>query len=183
MSYWNVAVDQIPAQTGAESVMDCSDLLDALGGLGIEPPLERVLDVGCGTGRLSRLCSGYLGVDIAPNAIQYARGSGLRAAVIHGPNDLPDEMPETIACFSVFTHIGRDERQAYLRAFADLDPDLLLVDILPGEEGGSMAVWYADPQDFYTDLRAAWFEVDATYDRIAPDGTLHRYFACSRSQQ
>lgn len=179
MNYWNVPIDAIPAQTGAENVMDCSDLADALNGLGLDPPLRDVMDVGCGTGRFSALCDGYRGADISPGAVQYATREGLDVWLISGGKDLEGVTSEWVTCFSVFTHIGRGDRQRYLGAFAQIAPKLI-VDILPGVEGGSTPVWYADPDGFEDDVDAAGYEISAYYERTAPDGTAHRYYWCER---
>lgn len=161
--------------TGAASVMNCSDLLDACCGLGVSLPLGTVLDVGCGTGRLAPFCQGYLGVDIAGDAVAYCHAQGVNARSLDYPCDLPDGPFDTICCFSVFTHINRADHVAYLAQFKSRSRQLL-VDIIPGDGRGTVALWTARPLMFESDLRYAGYVVKATYSRTSPDGVTHCYY-------
>jgi SAM-dependent methyltransferase len=170
--------------TGAAAVMDCADLLDAFDALGVEVPLDGpVLDVGCGTGRLAQLVHGglYTGVDVSVRAVDYCLDRKLSAWLIDGPEDLVrfGGSYATVACLSVFTHVGRDVRRDYLGAFARVAPRAV-VDILPGPEGGGVAAWYADPADFLCDARGAGWEARREHQRVSPDGVAHRYYLLDR---
>lgn len=182
-AYWNRGVEAAPQVTGAARVMDCRDLVDACRGLGVDLPLRHVLDVGCGTGRFSQCCEDYLGVDIAADQVAYAQQSGVRAALCDGPKTLVRSngaRADWVTCFSVFTHIDRAERQAYLAAFALCAPRLL-VDVIPGDGSGDVALWTADWPTFLEDLATAgWQVVAGPYDRTSPDGVIHRYVAAGR---
>lgn len=174
-SYWNQGEANAPWITGAAAVMDCADLRDACAGLGVTLPLPGVLDVGCGTGRFAQCCAAYVGVDIARDQVAYARARGLDAHVIAGPAGLPAGPFDWVTCFSVFTHIGRRGRRAYLEAFAERAENLM-VDIIPGDGTGDVALWTADPTAFLEDLvGAGWDLVAGPYDRTSPDGVTHRY--------
>src|SRR5688572_26039297 len=83
--YWDRGVDLVPLGTGALSVMDCGDLVDACQRLNLPLPLSgRVLDIGCGTGRWQRYCSAYIGFDINPSAVEFCHRRGVAAHVIRG---------------------------------------------------------------------------------------------------
>jgi SAM-dependent methyltransferase len=179
-AYWNKGVSNVPMMTGAASVMNCSDLIDACRGLGVDLPMGDVLDVGCGTGRLAPFCQGYLGVDIAGDAVTYCHAQGVHARSIDGPSDLPAGPFDTICCFSVFTHINRADHVAYLAQFARRAPQLL-VDIIPGDGCGTVVLWTARAEMFESDLRHAGYAVQATYDRTSPDGVTHRYYRAELS--
>jgi SAM-dependent methyltransferase len=159
--------------TGAASVMDCSDLRDVFDNLGI-PALYRVLDVGCGTGRLSSMCLDYTGVDIAIDAISYCQHRGLNVYLIDGPYDLKGTF-DTVCCLSVFTHIGRSERRQYLSTFRQMAHELV-VDIMPGGEHGDVSCWYADTTEFEGDLDDSNYEIVEVYSRVSPDNATHRYY-------
>lgn len=181
-AYWNVAIEDVPGMTGAAEVMDLSDIREVLAHFGLA--LGDVIDVGCGTGRLAQACKGeYVGYDVAPSMVDYARSKGLNAHVVSGAAELGQTADlywkgrhaDTVCCLSVFTHISRPDRQAYLDAFSRIAPQVL-VDILPGEDEGSIAVWKADPDNFETDLEAAGYKIDGWYERRSPDQELHRYY-------
>jgi hypothetical protein len=86
------------------------------------------------------------------------------------------ESGDVVVCLSVFTHIPRVLRQAYLEWFLGVAPRLL-VDILPGEEGGNIGAWYADPDDFAVDMAWAGWAIDGEFDRHAETGYHHRYYS------
>jgi ubiquinone/menaquinone biosynthesis C-methylase UbiE len=66
-----------PAEFFATGVEEIGGVVDALRTLGAAVPFERVLDFGCGVGRLSRALSAQarsvVGVDIAPSMIEQAK--------------------------------------------------------------------------------------------------------------
>lgn len=84
-----------------------------------------------------------------------------------------------VVCLSVFTHIDRDERRAYLQAFAARAPRLL-VDIIPGDGAGGVALWTAQVVEFEADLHDAGFDVQGVYERRCPSGPTHRYYLALR---
>jgi SAM-dependent methyltransferase len=192
-SYWNQGIDNVPVMTGASSLMDGADIREHAEKLGFELPFESVIDVGCGTGRLAAFTHLYYwGCDISEDAVSYCRSNGLNTtnkcvSVISGPDDIatPDgaiEYPiRWIVCLSVFTHIDRLERQAYLRVFATKFATNLLVDIIPGDGSGDVTLWTADWDGFQHDLKSAGWKMLAWYDRVAPTGPTHRYIRADRA--
>ncbi len=170
--YWSTSQDNVFHHTGASNATDVEDIQQVIGGFGLDFSKSDVIDVGCGTGRISKLCGSYRGFDIAPSQVEFANNKGLTAEVIDGPGSLEGLRAEVVFCLSVFTHISRDDRQAYLKVFKTIAPKLL-VDILPGAEGGGIGAWYANQDDFEDDLRAAGYEF-SSFDRFP--GHHHRYF-------
>lgn len=174
--YWTT--QDVPAHTGAVNANGVDDLREVLAALHVDLSGQKVVDVGCGTGRLSELCGDYIGVDIAPSQVEYAKSKGLHALLIDGPEDLTlyESSADTVCCFSVFTHISREDRQAYLHAFTELAPRVV-VDILPGDqEHGDIPAWYTPASSFETDLVDAGFSNFDSCDRRSADGHLHRYY-------
>lgn len=185
-AYWDCEPEQAPERTGAAGLMDCRDIREVLEHLHVDLS-GNVLDVGCGTGRCAQLVTGvWSGVDISPGMVQHAYKSGLPATLIDGPDDLDvwgQGDFDAILCLSVFTHIGREDRRAYLRQFIRLlrPKGKLLVDILPDPDGyGSPAAWSANPDAFKIDVISTGFVLSGTYDRTAHTGYLHRYFRAVR---
>ncbi|MGE0363353.1 MAG: hypothetical protein AB7R67_21755 [Vicinamibacterales bacterium] len=184
-AYWNQGIEMVPAMTGAATLMDGADILEHAERLDIPLPFDAVMDVGCGTGRLGQFAIVYVGFDVAADAVAYCRRAGRHAHLIAGPSSMPVE-PLTggpgdwVTCLSVFTHIARTERQAYLQAFLPL-AEQLLVDIIPGDGSGDVALWTAVPADFEADLAAAGWQIEASYDRACPAGPVHRYYRCRRA--
>lgn len=177
-AFWNVEPHEAPHKTGAASVMDLADIRDVLDHFDLDMSNRRVVDVGCGTGRLAQVCGDYYGYDVAAGMVAYAKQNGVRAALI---GDLEDcQGADIVCCLSVFTHIPRFERQAYLARFAQL-ADLVLVDILPGAEEGSIPAWYADEAGFERDLVDAGFGDFDAYARVSPDGATHRYYLARKA--
>lgn len=173
--FWDVPMEWAPAKTGAEGQMDCSDLLEVLvERFGLDLHNSAVADVGCGTGRLEQFCGAYKGYDVAPGMVEYAKGLGVEAELIDGPDDLTAKV-DLVCCMSVFTHIPRDERVRYLRKFSEMC-SWLVVDILPGEEGGSIAATYADTSLFESDLRDSGFVARDSHERVSADGATHLYY-------
>lgn len=186
--YWDHGIDEVPRMTGVPgNVDDPADLRGVCIELGIALPLPSVLDVGCGTGRLSVIAERYLGADIAPSAVAFCHRRGVAAITIDGPLSLrelgADSFEWVFAC-SMFTHIDRDEQRGYLAEFFRIAP-CLLVDILPGDEGRSCMRWGTDETGFRDDLAAAGYVIDAgTTDRIdtrSAGECRHRYFVGRRA--
>lgn len=175
LAHWDVPADHAPDKTGAAGVMDLSDIREVLNHFNRDLSTLDVIDVGCGTGRLAQACGEYRGFDIAPGMVEYARRTGLSAQVIREPCDLRGYEADIVCCLSVFTHISRLDRLDYLHRFEAMAP-ILLVDILPGPEGGTPHAWYADAYQFETDLVHHGFANIDTYARISPDGANHLYF-------
>jgi SAM-dependent methyltransferase len=186
-AYWDRGLAQVERMTGlgaspTPAMLAGADIRDVCRRLAIDLPIDRLLDVGCGTGRLSALAVSYFGVDISASAIAYCHQRDIGAAVIEGPDELatiPDNAFDWVWACSVFTHIDRPEQQAYLAQFARLAPRAL-VDILPGDAGRTAARWGCDEATFRLDLAAAGFTIaPQTCDVVDGAGTSaprHRYF-------
>jgi ubiquinone/menaquinone biosynthesis C-methylase UbiE len=83
----------------------------------ITTPINSVLDVGCGTGRLLlRLAKAYphattMGIDPAPGMVRVARGQGLEAAVGSAESlPLPDRSFDLVVTTMSFHHWGDQAR-------------------------------------------------------------------------
>jgi SAM-dependent methyltransferase len=177
--YWDHGVASVPQMTGAAHVMDASDIPSLARDLGFELPMGEVLDVGCGSGRIARHCTKYVGADISQDAIAFCRGNGLDALLIDGPQSLPARSDfDMVTCLSVFTHIDEPERAAYLRKFRHL-AEWLLVDVIPGDGTGGIPFWTASLGRFGLLLRAEGYEVMSETERKARAGDYvhHYYFA------
>lgn len=178
-AYWDQGARNVPDMTGARDLLDGRDLEVIFAALGIGTPLPKVLDVGCGTGRLAKFADVYEGVDITPSAVAYCTERHIPASLIAGVDDLPLGPYPWITCISVFTHIDRNERCAYLDAF-EARADNVLVDIIPGDGGGEVALWTAQPAQFAEDAIAAGFDILAEYEH-AWDNHPHRYYRLRRA--
>lgn len=182
-AYWNQGIAQVPHMTGAASLLDGADIRAHAEALGFTLPFASVLDVGCGTGRLAAFARTYVGVDIASDAVAYCHRAQLEAWTISGPHALPAYAPEGcqwVTCLSVFTHIDRTERLNYLHGFTLVAPNLL-IDIIPGDGSGDVAMWTADVPGFEADLGDAGWRVVAQHERACPSGPTHRFYRCARA--
>lgn len=181
-AYWDQGEKNVPDMTGAKHLLDARDLRVVFEHFGVPIPIRSVLDVGCGTGRLAALCQDYYGVDISVSARDYCRAHGILADLIGGAHDLAviRDPFDLVTCISVFTHIDRSERQGYLHAFAAIKAPALLVDIIPGDGAGNVALWTARPDDMMADLTDAGFTTLRWVDQ-AWDKHTHRYFYAEKS--
>lgn len=81
-----------------------------------------LLDIGCGSGRLSSTLSDldidYLGTDIVPDLLEYARSRSNKAFkfILHTELSVPvpSQSIDTACAFSVFTHLHHEESYIYL---------------------------------------------------------------------
>ena len=181
-AYWDRGVRNVPDMTGAKHLLDCRDLAAVFASLEMPARLPNVLDVGCGTGRLASLCDGYTGVDISPSMVDYCQQAGLRVALIAGAEDLTESSIagfDWITAISVCTHIDRPERQAYLAAFARSSGQVL-IDIIPGDGAGDVALWTADLDEFEADIEAAGFAIVGVVNHQW-DAHTHRYYRLRRA--
>lgn len=185
--FWNRGQRNVPATTGAARLLEAQDVPEIARALGLAVPFGRVLDVGCGTGRVSRHCQGYMGVDIARDAVRYCLKRGLLAHTIDGPADLDakgwvgDLSIDLILCMSVFTHIDEAERRAYLEAFAPL-AHLAIVDTIPGAGNGDVGLWTCRQEWFEQAAAETGWTIKAQYDKPSPEGVPHRYHLLERQR-
>lgn len=121
--YWVAATAEADeASYRASAVRDAAELLDGLP----QPlaPTARVLDLGCGIGRLSAQVAGHcaevIGVDVSPEMIAAARRlhagpSGLRFATNSGVDlaDFPDGYFDLVFSYSVLPHVPEDVLECY----------------------------------------------------------------------
>lgn len=87
-------------------------------------PEHSLIDVGCGSGRLAKqlagyLSGGYLGIDIVPALVSYARQRFSRPDwrfEVAGDLKIPaaDGQADMVCFFSVFTHLRHEESYLYL---------------------------------------------------------------------
>lgn len=173
VGYWDHGVKNVAAMTGALGLLDAHDIMELCQVMGIKLPLRSALDVGCGTGRVAPLCRSYVGVDIAPSSIEYCVQNNLNAYLISGADSLGQWRTEWTLALSLFTHMDRTERRAYLAKFRS---KYLLADIIPGDGSGEVAKWTADVTEFMADLDEANYKVVRTADKVGLDHVFHQYF-------
>src|SRR5579872_7228193 len=98
---------------------------EALMALGLQQG-HAVIDIGCGSGRLSTQLSqrygdkvDYLGIDVVPELLAYARSKAVasyRFALTEGlAIPAADTRTDFVVAFSVFTHLKHRETKVYLR--------------------------------------------------------------------
>lgn len=159
--------------TGAEGLMGGEDILEVLG----EKPEGRVVEIGCGTGRLARICDQYVGYDIAPAYVELARSNGVDAHLLPVRDG---EHGDWLFILHVFCHIPRPERLAYLAL--NIAPRLL-VDIIPGsgETLGDPLIYTVPVHRFENDLKETGWRTVRTHRRV-PTETRHEhvYYHCER---
>ena len=190
-AYWDRGVAEVERMTGlghapSPAALAGDDIRNVCLALGITLPVESLLDVGCGTGRLMPLAERWAGLDISSSAVTYCQSRNLPVALIDGPDDLrgiADDAFEWVWACSVFTHIDRDEQRAYLAQFVRV-ARRVLVDILPGDVGRSAARWGADETLFRIDLVTAGYAIRPrttdVRDGSSATAPLHRYFVGDR---
>lgn len=137
----------------------------------------RVLDIGCGSGRMAEACDDYTGVDITPSFVEFCQDKGLNVSLIEGSHDLPEGPWDSIIMSSVMTHMDHADRVAYLAAIRPILRGEALIDILPGQhDTGSVHAWRCDPAEFAAAVKTAGFKVVSTFNWTARDGWEHRYY-------
>ncbi len=139
-------------------------------------PSWRLLDAGCGNGRLAAFLAErspgrlrYLGVDASPELIEEARGSrgadarfAVADLVTLDPAGLGEASFDAIALFAVLHHVaGRERREALLARLAGaLEPGGHLV----------ATVWRADAFARFRDKIVPWESCEArTGIRVSPE--------------
>jgi ubiquinone/menaquinone biosynthesis C-methylase UbiE len=111
---------------------------DSLIASGLQPG-HFVVEIGCGSGRLSTQLSqrfgatiDYLGIDVVPALLDYARSKASESYRFHVTEglDIPaaDQSADFVVVFSVFTHLKHRETEVYLReATRVLKPGAILL--------------------------------------------------------
>ncbi len=181
--WWDCNLDFVPYRTGAATIMDCSDLLHVWHELGVTIKGKRVLDVGCGTGRVGDHCDHYHGLDVAPAMVAATRARGHKANLIRVMEDVEKYKPyrpDIIICSSVFTHIPHDHQKRFLRSFHRVARECV-VDIIPGDGTGEIAYWTAVVPDFEGLLVEEGWRTLGVYDNPSPDAVPHRYYHIVRA--
>ena len=177
-SKWNAAdyarVGGFVAELGAAAL----DLLDP-------QPAERILDIGCGEGTLTRKIvergATVLGIDNSPEMIEAARANGIDA-ILKNAEDLPFSAEFDAAFSNATLHWVLEKEQAARAIFRSLkaggrfagemggegnlarlrealDEELIIRGYVPPVEASN---WYASPEEFAQVYEAAGFkQVDA----------------------
>ena len=121
-------------------------------------PAARVLDVGCGTGYLTRRLRGRVfGLDQSPSMLGRARHQAPHARLLRGDAlalPFPDAAFERVFAAHLYGHLLPDERLRFLDEARWVAPELVVVDA--GPRGGP-------PRDEWQ-------------DRILSDGSRHRVY-------
>lgn len=96
---------------------------ELLRGFGLQPN-HYLIDVGCGSGRLTKalasyLTGHYLGIDVVPELLAYAQRNGKPGWRFEVTTELTipeqDAQADMICFFSVFTHLLHEQSYIYLR--------------------------------------------------------------------
>lgn len=133
-------------------VVDLDEIVSGVGG-----PTARVLDFGCGFGRLAEHFDDYIGVDIAPHRIQQAREKYPSAEFICAPSFEDEDWPERDAIIfcDVLMHTPDEQAERILTAARTSAPRIAISEHLqernPKREGYS----YHRTLEQYEDMLAA----------------------------
>lgn len=97
-------------------------------GLDLQRPELRVLDVGCGWGRITQTLfrdfnpGQITGCDVADQAIELCRSTGLACDLVKipylPPTSLPDGSADLIVAYSVFSHLSEAAHMAWVEELA-----------------------------------------------------------------
>jgi SAM-dependent methyltransferase len=155
---------------------------------GASPPLRRILDFGCGTGRL---LAGWhfddrsrtlVGVDVSEDLIRWNRENlaGLAAWQVAGarpPLPIPDGRFDFIQIVSVFTHLPRERQAAWLAEIRRLlAPGGVVLVTLHGDLYGQLVLDPASRDEFE---RAGYVETAGGPEGSNTFATFHSP-ACAR---
>jgi SAM-dependent methyltransferase len=177
-----------PASTSKWNAADYARVggfVAALGGAALDlldpQPGERILDIGCGEGTLTRKIvergASVLGIDSSPEMIAAARAAGIDA-VLMAAEDIPFSAEFDAAFSNATLHWVLEKDQAARAIFRALKPDARFAGEMGGE--GNLAKlrealdeeliirgyappveannWYASPEEFAAVYEAAGFE-------------------------
>lgn len=146
--------DETRSGSGARLV-EVGNLVETLPGFFAETGIGSLVDIGCGEtnwiGGLSAHLDLYIGVDIAPSAIQEARlrrPDRPNQLVVEG-DGFVDPLPrvDAILCKDVLTHYPLADALAALRHFLSADPRYLLLSTTTGAANAETALGYWRPLD------------------------------------
>ncbi len=97
-------------------------------GLDVSRPGLRVIDIGCGWGRITQTLfrdfepGQILGCDVMPEALEICRASGLGVELKQMPYmppvDLADGSADLMVAYSVFSHLSEEAHMAWVEDFA-----------------------------------------------------------------
>ena len=93
-------------------------------------PAQRILDFGCGWGRITQLLLPFFeadsiyGIDVMPSALDLCRESGLRTHLQRispwPPSGFPDSHFDYIVAYSVFSHLSEENSNSWIREFSKI---------------------------------------------------------------
>ncbi|RXF74453.1 class I SAM-dependent methyltransferase [Hansschlegelia zhihuaiae] len=150
-------------------------------------PVDSVLDVGCGYGRVSGCFTSrkirYLGVDVSPEAISQARDRNPDAEFVIG--DLATwtapRLFDIVSVLYVFVHFVDDSawRNMVIRALSWVAPGgaLLFADVFPEQRGSEAQHYVSRPlSDYLAIFSVAGFELDSSFqNKLTEDETVGAY--------